>query len=45
MRLQRLTGLEREKLESEYRELTDTIDRLESSSATRIGSWPWSSKN
>src|SRR5207248_10932353 len=29
MRLQRLTGLEREKLESEFRELCSTIDRLE----------------
>jgi DNA gyrase subunit A len=29
MRLQRLTGLEREKLEAEYRELNATIDRLE----------------
>lgn len=28
MRLQRLTGLEREKLESEYRELRETIDYL-----------------
>ena len=29
MRLQRLTGLERDKLEAEYRELWATIDRLE----------------
>jgi DNA gyrase subunit A len=29
MRLQRLTGLEREKIEAEYRELCATIDRLE----------------
>ncbi|MBI4509232.1 MAG: DNA gyrase subunit A [Deltaproteobacteria bacterium] len=29
MRLQRLTGLEREKLEAEYRELWETTDRLE----------------
>jgi DNA gyrase subunit A len=29
MRLQRLTGLEREKLDSEFRELCATIDRLE----------------
>jgi DNA gyrase subunit A len=29
MRLQRLTGLEREKLDEEFRQLCDTIDRLE----------------
>jgi DNA gyrase subunit A len=29
MRLQRLTGLEREKLDAEFRQLCDTIDRLE----------------
>jgi DNA gyrase subunit A len=35
MRLQRLTGLEREKIEGEYRELSETISYLESILASR----------
>ncbi len=40
MRLQRLTGLEREKIENEYREIIQTIERLRSileSKALRMG--------
>ncbi len=35
MRLQRLTGLEREKIENEYRELLQTIERLKSILASK----------